>query len=126
MIPITPSANKRKSYMVAKTTGVKLSNGDTMYVHAGYLTDYASIPSLLKLFLNNVGIFKDSFIIHDYLYNYRGYFTNVKLTHFVPASRNFADREMKWQMKKAGAEKWRICAYYLAVRLFGWTGFGKI
>lgn len=126
MIRVKPSANKRKPYMVEKTTMVILSNGDNMYVHAGYLTDHASIPKILKLFLNNVGTYRDAFIIHDYLYNYTGYFTDAKLVGFIPVSRNFADKEMRWQMEQSGAENWRIKAYYLAVRLFGWLGFGKI
>lgn len=126
MIYIVPSANKRKPYMIAKTGFLTLSNGDKMYIHAGYLTDYASIPSLLKIFLNNVGIFRNAFIIHDYMYNYRGYFTNAKLTHFVPCSKSFADKEMKYQMLKLGAEKWRANLYYWGVFIGGSRGFGRI
>jgi hypothetical protein len=126
MIHIVPSANKRKPYMVAKTGTIKLSNALTMHIHAGYLTDYASIPYILKLFLNSVGPYKNAFIVHDYMYNYRGYYTNSKLTHFEAVSRIQADKEMKDQMIKLGSKKWRANAYYLAVRLFGWRGFGKI
>ena len=126
MIEVVPSANKNKPYMVTKTDSIILSNGDEMYIHAGYLTDYASIPFLLKIFLNNVGKYRDGFICHDYLYNYRGYFIDPDLRHFKAVSRNWADKEMRYQMQQAGAKDWRIKAYYLAVRLFGWRGFGKI
>lgn len=126
MIKVVPSANKKRPYMVAKTSSVILSNGDKMYIPVGYLTDYASIPSLLKIFLDPIGKEADSYIIHDFLYHYQGYFTNKTLTEFKAVSRNWADREMRYQMEKVGSPRWRIKAYYLAVRLLGWTGFGKI
>lgn len=127
MIHIVPSANKRKPYMVAKTGTIELSNGKTMYIHAGYLTDYASIPSFLPL--DNVGEEKDAYIAHDYMYNYRGYFTNEKLTHFEPISQVYADKEMRRLMLKLGATEKRAKWFYRGVRLFSWlklNNFGKI
>ena len=111
--------------MVAKNSKIVLSNGDTMYVHAGFLTNYASIPSLLRFFLNHIGIYRDSFIMHDYFYRYGGYFTDSKLKNFVAVSRRFADREMWWQMRERGSEKWRADLYYKAVKYFGGFSFLK-
>lgn len=125
MIPIIPSLNKKMPYMVAKTSKLVLSNGDTMYIPSGYLTNYASIPCLLKVFLNHIGVYRDSFIAHDFFYCYGGYFTDSRLRNFVAVSKRFADREMWWQMRELGSEKWRADLYYKAVKWFGWLSFRK-
>lgn len=125
MITVRPSGIKNKPFEVAEDTTVVLSNGDTMFIPEGYPTDYASIPRILKLFLSYVGKEGDAYIIHDYLYNYRSY-KKSKRGHKKPVSRLFADNEMWKQMKKAGSPLWRRLAYYKAVRLFGWLGWGKI
>ena len=124
MIHIVPSANKRKQFMVSKTGTVELSNGHKMYIHAGYLTDFASVPFWLPF--QRIGSYKTAFLIHDYIYNYRGYYTDKKLTHFEPVSRLFADKEMKWQMRKYGSSKFRAFIYYVGVRLGGLFRYGKI
>ena len=111
--------------MVAKTSKLLLSNGDLMYIHTGFTHDYASIPWWLRYRLNHIGIFRDAFIMHDYMYHYGGYFTDSKLTNFVAVSRRFADREMWWQMMARGSEKWRADLYYKAVKWFGGFSFLK-
>jgi len=125
MIPIIPSANKKSPYMVQKTSKILLQNGDVAYIPVGYLTDYASIPSLLKFFLNHIGVYRDGFILHDSLYCYGGYFTDTKLTKFTAVTRRQADREMWYQMINLGSEKWRAELYYRAVKYFGWLSFRK-
>jgi hypothetical protein len=125
MIPIKPSLNKSRKFMVAKTSKILLSNGDTMYIPASFLMDYASIPTLLKFFFNHIGVYRDAFICHDWFYWYGGYFTDSKLQNFVAVSRRFSDREMWYQMTKMGSEKWRADLYYKAVKWFGWLSFLK-
>ena len=93
--------------MVAKTSSLVLSNGDTAYIPVGFLTNYASIPRALRYFLNNIGVYRSAFVMHDLFYAYGGYFTDSKLKNFVAINRRFADREIWYQMRELGAEKWR-------------------
>jgi len=111
--------------MVAETSSLLLSNGDTAYIPVGFLTNYASIPRPLRYFLNHIGVYRDAFQIHDWFYVYGGYFTDDKLTKFVAINRRFADREMWYQMRQLGAEKWRADLYYKAVKWFGWRSYLK-
>ena len=111
--------------MVAKTSKLVLSNGDIMYIPVGFLIDYASIPRPIRFFLNHIGVYRDAFIAHDWFYVYGGYFTDSKLKNFVAVSRRFADREMWWQMRELGSEKWRADLYYKAVKWFGGFSFLK-
>ena len=111
--------------MVAKTSKLVRSNGDTMYVPAGFLSDYASIPKPFRLFLEHMGEDRDIFIGHDFDYIYGGYFTDAKLSRFVGVSRREADREMWWQMMNNGSKKWRADLYYKGVKWFGWFSFLK-
>jgi len=111
--------------MVAKTSSLVLSNGDTAYIPVGFLTNYASIPRPLRYFLDYIGVYRDSFTIHDWFYAYGGYFTDSKLTKFTAINRRFADREMWWQMRQLGAEKWRADLYYKGVKWFGSLSYLK-
>jgi hypothetical protein len=126
MIPITPSGIRNKPYMVKQDSVIELSNGAKMFIPRFYATDYASIPFLIKFFFNNIGTYRDAFIIHDFLYNYGYYITDPRKPKIEAVSRIFADREMAYQMKKLGAEDWRVTIYYLGVRLGGWISFRKM
>jgi len=119
------SGVKNKPFVVLEDTYYTLSNGDKMCVPKGYLTDIASIPKPLRMIFNHISQ-SDAFIIHDYLYNYRGYKLDPDAFSVIPVSRIFADREMKYQMIKGGANPHRATLYFIAVRLFGWLKFGKI
>ena len=125
MIKVRPSGIKNKPFEVAEDSVVILSNGQPMFIQEYYPTDYASIPKILKLFLEYVGTEADAYIIHDYLYNYKGYRT-TKRGQINKVSRLWADMEMYKHMKRLGSPLWRRMAYFKAVRLFGWLGFGKI
>lgn len=122
------SSIKNKPWVLVEPFYIKLSNGDNMYIFNGYWTDFASIPKFLKLFLDHLGEASPAYLCHDYLYNFSGYKTDSKIDGYsnYKVSRKFADKEMKYQMLKYGASKWRANLYYIAVRLFGWRGFGKI
>jgi hypothetical protein len=142
MIPITPSNKKEKRlpevsesgiknkpYMVSKDGYILLSNGDYMYLPIHYPFDNASIPKIFKFLFDVFKIeffqYKSlSFLVHDYLYNYRGYRVGKKYV-YKPVSRLFADQEMRYQMRLQKYSEHKIFIFFLAVRLFGWWHFGK-
>lgn len=119
---------KNKPFSLYKSFKIKLSNGDTMIISKGYWTDFASVPRLFKAFIDHEAPDREAFIVHDYLYNFRGYKITTKEKPRVTNSvtRKFADREMKYQMNVYGAIKLRQFVFYWALRLFGWLRFGKI
>jgi hypothetical protein len=129
MIKIGYSGVKRKPYRVNQGGYIKLHNGDKMYVETGYLFDNASIPKFAKFLHDTFGVeffhYKDiSFLIHDYLYNFKGY-RKSEDSAIEPVSRSFADREMFLQMLNRYSLK-KSLIFFRAVRLFGWRSFGKI
>lgn len=125
---IKPSGIKNKPFELTKPFKCVLSNGDTMYIPAGYWTDFASVPKLLRIFIDHIGKDSHAFLLHDYLYNFRGYRTNGRGKDRSPikVTRKFADDEMAFHMLEVGSSSWRITCFWLAVRLFGWLRFGKI
>lgn len=126
MIILVPSRFKNKPWKLAESHRATLSNGDTMYIPKGYPTDLDSVPKILKVFLSYRPAESEAYIIHDYLYNYRGYRTSGRSQKHVDVSRWFADKEMLFQMKRLGSPLWRRWSYFKAVVLCGWLYFGKI
>ena len=125
MIKTRPSNVNNKPYEVAEDSYLTLSNGDTYFIHEFYLTDYASIPSVLKFFLEWKGQEADAYIVHDSLYHYQGYRT-FRGSVLKKTKRKWADKEMKWHMKRLGSPRWRYTLYYIAVRAFGWKSYGNV
>lgn len=125
---ITYSGIRNKPFVLVENFPMELSNGDVAIIPKGYWTDFASIPRPLKLFFNHLGQGINAFVIHDYLYNFRGYKTNPRgkdrADEYV--TRKFADKEMRYQMIKAGEWKIKANLYYLAVRLGGFFSYGTI
>lgn len=128
MIHIRPSGIKNKPYELDKPFKHELSNGDIMYIPEGYWTDFASVPRLLRVFIDHVGDDAHAFVIHDYLYNFRGYRTNGRGKDRAPnkVTRRFADDEMAYHMLESGSSSWRITSFWLAVRVGGLFRFGKV
>jgi hypothetical protein len=133
-IETRPSGSINRPYETVKDALMPLSNGEWMFVPDGYPTDFASIPSVLKLFLEWKGAESDAYIVHDYLYNRRGYLLG-KTGRYGPepigygrvaVSRKWADQEMRWQMERLGSPRWRRNLYYLAVRVFARGRWGRI
>jgi hypothetical protein len=124
------SGIKNKPFRVEIGGYINLSNGDRMYIPKEYIFDNASIPIFLKWLHDTfkIKIFSyehTAFLIHDYLYNFKGYRTGTAFKH-KPVTRIFADKEMAFYMKQNGDSKLRINLFFLAVRIFGWTRYGKI
>lgn len=124
------SGIKNKPWQLATEFKITLSNGDEMRIFKGYWTDFASIPTGLRLLLT--GNFRrpskefPAFIVHDYLYNFGGYsISKFKQGEYadIKVTRKFADEEMRLQMLNYGASKFKARLFWLAVRvggLFSW------
>lgn len=84
-------------------------------VHAGFVSDGGSIPACAWSLLSESGLGDslEAFVIHDWLYS----------AHNTDYSRGEADFIMKELMWNTGISKWKIAAFYAAVRLFGGKHF---
>ena len=129
-ILFTDSKVSNKPFRVAKDFICVLSNGKYMYIPKGYITDFASVPSILKIFTNNNGRDNEAFVVHDYLYNFAGFYQTKKDydkdENFIYVNRKFADREMRYQQSVQGSSKLRGFCYYWGVRIGGVFRFNKI
>ena len=113
---ITYSGDDKKPWVLVKDFTIVLSNGDAAIIPKGFWTDFASTP----LFINPLGKGINSYVLHDYMYCFEGYkTTDGEHRTNVPVTRKFSDKEMRYQMKKAGVSKIKVLLYYLAVRIFG-------
>jgi|3_EtaG_2_1085321.scaffolds.fasta_scaffold24058_3 hypothetical protein len=125
---VAPSGIKNKPFVLTKPLKVSLSWGDKMYIPKGYWTDFASVPKVVRLFVDHIGQDSTAFVIHDYMYNFGGYKRDGRTKERAPSkvTRRVADAEMRYQMGLYGASKARQFTFYWAVRLFGWLRFKKI
>ncbi|MEQ9507050.1 MAG: DUF1353 domain-containing protein [Hyphomonas sp.] len=82
-------------------------------VPLGFVTDFASIPSLLHIFVQPFGRHAPAAVLHDYLYALG-----------QKKARNLADRLFLHAMREAGVPYWRRSIMYRMVRLFGGGGYG--
>lgn len=122
------SGIKNKPWMLVEPFTMELSNGDKMYIFQGYWTDFASIPRFLKLFIDHLGIDQSAFLCHDYFYNFGGYTTRKLNNGYITkrVDRKWADKEMKFHMKRLGASKLRQAIFYFAVRVGGLFSFRTV
>lgn len=93
-----------------------LSDGSSVLVSAGYVTDFASVPRWLWSLFPPIGKYNRAALVHDYLYDlqYRQKELGEK------AARKFADEQFLYLANKVNAEG-KVCNYvmYLMVRWFG-------
>jgi hypothetical protein len=85
-----------------------LSDGSPLTIPAGYKTDFATVPLMLRGIVWGAGNHNLATLIHDYLYDTQ----DVR-------GRLWADKEMKHWLEKAGCSKIKVLAMYWAVRLGG-------
>ena len=78
----------------------------TIFVPAGYVTDFASVPRLPLAFLLTGDHAHAAAVVHDYLVEYK----------VVP--RKLADRVFLEAMEIEGIPKWRRALMYSAVRMY--------
>lgn len=129
-IKISNSGVKNKPFRVEVGGYLQLSNGDKIYIPTDYVFDNGSIPKITKWLYDTFGLeflnYKyTAFLVHDYLYNFRGYRLTKKYNH-KPIDRSFADKEMAHWMRIHGDTSFKIIVWYIGVRLFGWLFWGKI
>ncbi len=84
-----------------------IGSGDTVKVRTGFMTDFASIPRLLWIFLPRWGKYGNAAVIHDWLY-----WTQKR-------SRKKADGIMLEGMRVLKVPAWQKYSIYIAVRVFG-------
>lgn len=87
--------------------------GMTWWVLAGFKTDGASIPRLLRPLVKNFGQHLEAAIVHDWLYK----------TQMRP--RWDSDLIFLDLMLMYGVKKWKAHAMYAAVRAGGWIPWNK-
>jgi hypothetical protein len=100
-----------------------LGPGWEMTIPAGFRFDLASIPRLVWWLIAPHELSLAAPLVHDFLYLARGDSDGV-----VPAAKVFSrsetDRLFRDLMVSEGVPAWRKWAAWVAVRLFGWTGWG--
>ncbi len=84
-----------------------IGSGDTIRVRTGFMTDFASIPRLLWIFLPRWGKYGNAAVIHDWVY-----WTQKR-------SRKKADGIMLEGMRVLKVPAWQKYSIYIAVRVFG-------
>ena len=83
------------------------------HVPAGLLTDFASIPKILKIFFSSGAILSRSALVHDWLYS------------SCSVSRKEADITFRELLKVEGVNLSTRYSFYWAVRLFGAWHYNK-
>jgi len=90
-----------------------VGSGDTVKVRTGFMTDFASIPRLLWIFLPRWGKYGNAAVVHDWLY----------WTQKRP--RKDADGIMLEGMAVLKVPAWQKYSIYIAVRAFGWLAWKR-
>ena len=93
-------------------------------VRAGFVTDFASIPRIVRIFISKLGRYNKAAVIHDAMYQ-DNYETLNTCTRHCPFTRKDADLIFLDAMKDGGTKKWKATAMYLAVRAFAWLAWRK-
>lgn len=89
-----------------------LASGALMETPAGYTTDFASIPPLVRAVFPPFGRHAKAAVLHDWLYLVG-----------EPGRRAFADRIFLDAMRDLAVSRWRRWLMYWAVRLGGGGGY---
>lgn len=90
-----------------------LSDGQALAVPAGFITDLASIPTMLRPFLSPTGKSRRPAIAHDFLYS-----SNLW-------SRRDADEFLRVALILEGVSIHTARLYWLGVRAGGWRYYNK-
>jgi len=83
----------------------------------GFLTDFASTPSILYPIFPPIGIYNKAAMVHDYLYS-------KDRPEFI--KRKDADLFFLQAMEVLKVPKWKRGSMFLAVRIFGRSSFNAI
>jgi hypothetical protein len=95
-------------WTITKKITIDLSNGDPMFIPAGFVTDFATVPRILWGIFPPIGRFNLAPVIHDFMYTYHNY------------NKKFADREFYNWLRYLCPENYvRNWLMYKAVCWFG-------
>jgi len=108
-------------------------SGDIIWVPAGFVTDFASVPRVLWTFLPSWGRYGKGAVLHDYLYQFLYWMLEQPqyeslFDHFSYARKNprkFADDIFYEAMLVGGTKPWKAWIMYRGVRLLGWLAWRK-
>ena len=78
-------------------------------VPAGFITDLATIPVVIRIILPQSGPWSRAAVLHDYIYH----------TPTIDMTRKDCDDLFYYVMEQDHVTAWRRYAAYIAVRLFG-------
>ncbi len=126
-IPLTydPSIEGGRTFIVAETINVVLSNGQRIVIEKGFKTDLASIPQCLWSLLTPIdeGFIGD--LIHDYLWVNK----QEQLKYFnynIYNTRKFADDERnRWRTKLSPKRKLKNWVTHTFLRLLGGLWYSR-
>lgn len=104
---VTPLDDGRRWELVRAFRYITVPN-DYILIPKGFVTDFASIPSLFWSILPRWGKYGKAAVLHDYMY-----VTKVGYT------RKETDDIFRQAMLKLGTKPWKATVMYWAVRLFG-------
>jgi len=82
-------------------------------VPKGFVTDFASVPSLFWIIVPPDGEYTAAAVVHDFLYCLQD------------RTRNEADNIFLEIMRELGVSAWKREVMWLAVRMFGWIPWNK-
>lgn len=86
---------------------------DFVLVPAGFRTDFASVPAVLRFAFDVDNLVAPAALVHDWLYESQ------------QVDRATADGIFLAALKANGVSSWKARAYWLGVRAGGWTQWGK-
>lgn len=98
---------------------------EIIIVPQGFRTDFASIPKLIRAFINPVGKIKPAALVHDYLYNLRGVYADPANGNIRKYSRKESDGIFLQIMKAVNMPWLERHSAYRGVRLGGWAFWNK-
>ena len=104
-------------YRLTKDLAYKTKCAEVITAPHGFVTNLASIPRVLKIFIDNdEGVIRDAAVIHDYLYS-----TSCHMN----ITRKDADKVLMEAMQALGAGWLKRRTVYRSVRMFGMFAYKK-
>ena len=82
-------------------------------VPIGFVTDFASIPRILRLIIPKLGRWNKAAVLHDHAYQTQS------------MTRKQVDSLFRDAMRDLGVVRWKIFLMFWSVRLFGWLAWRK-
>ncbi len=93
-------------------------------IPSGFVTDFASIPRILRIIIPKLGRWNKAAVLHDYIYQNPESGLRFEVG-YVRWSRKGADVVFRDAMEDLGVIKWKRNLMYWAVRIGGWMAWRK-